>query len=262
MTAPDAEEYDLQLVDTNPDPILDLCTTRPICPTCSFHFKYFCYNCYSLNPCIEKLLPKVNLPLNLFVFKHFQELVGKSTVIHAKILAPDQTSIFSYPDQIPQSIDPSTCLLLYPSKDAKTVYELAEENSLSKFTTLIVIDGTWKQARGITSTESRPEHLSKHNVDTKLFLQKTQKVTLANNKATKFWRYQQLSASYLSTIEAIYFFFKEFLSVSPPPSSSPKTNIDDLLFFFKYFYNIVQKNYNENPNKIFTTRHSKNYIQK
>lgn len=38
------------------------------------------------------------MPLSLAVVKHAQEIDGKSTAIHGKILAPESVEMFTYPD--------------------------------------------------------------------------------------------------------------------------------------------------------------------
>lgn len=56
-----------------------------------------------------------------------------------------------------------------------------------------------------------------------------------NGNETKFWRHQKRSPkNYLSTIEAIYFFFKEFHNLFF--TNRYESEYDDLLFLFKYMY--------------------------
>ncbi|OLY80530.1 DTW domain-containing protein 1 [Smittium mucronatum] len=253
----EAVEYDLEAIETYPERVLTPDIGREKCQGCQKLCKFYCYECYVAMPSIRDLIPKIELPLHLFVIKHFQELNGKSTAIHAKILANDSTTIHSYPSEDWLDIDASTCLLLYPGKDAVTMESLVENKTLDKYKNIIVIDGTWKQARGMLSPQMRQEHLIKHNKTIKDLLLNAQKVSIKPRK-TKFWRHQTMGESHLATIEAIYFLYKEYTEAS---KNAKNDNIDDLMFFFKYYYNVVQKNYIENRDKKYTTKHSTDYIK-
>ncbi|PVU89048.1 hypothetical protein BB561_005588 [Smittium simulii] len=254
-SAPAGVDYNLELVETSPAQILDTCIRQP-CPNCKSQIKYFCYNCYFICPEISEHIPTINLPLKLHVFKHHQELSGKSTAIHAKILAGNTTCIINYPSEEGVSLDPAKCLLLYPGADAKTMQELQEEGKLAEYTDIIVIDGTWKQARGMICDESRPEHLAKHSLSQKNILHKAQKVTI-QPRNTKFWRYQNMGPTHLATIEAIYFLYLEYQMATHKDIQ----NVDDLLFFYKYFYHLIQNRYASNSGMVYTSRHQKDYIK-
>jgi hypothetical protein len=81
-------------------------------------------------------------------------------------------------------------VLLYPTKDSKLLSEIDP----STFDTLAVIDGTWRQAKGMAR---------------KFGTMGFRHVKIASRE-TLFWRYQNLDRTYLATIEAIYFFFREY----------------------------------------------------
>ena len=73
-------------------------TGRFICERCKRSRKFYCYTCgTNVN---EHAVPKVNLPFKIDIIKHKQEVDGKSTSCHAKMLANDDVRIFEYPEVI------------------------------------------------------------------------------------------------------------------------------------------------------------------
>lgn len=71
---------------------------RVPCPKCSKSRKYFCYTCYVPVQYLDSRLPKVQLPVQIDIIKHQREIDGKSTAIHAAILAPENVNMYTYPD--------------------------------------------------------------------------------------------------------------------------------------------------------------------
>lgn len=71
---------------------------RMACPECSKSRKFFCYNCCVPVKGMEHRFPKVQLPVQIDIIKHKQEIDGKSTAIHAAILASDNVNIYTYPE--------------------------------------------------------------------------------------------------------------------------------------------------------------------
>ena len=132
------------------------------------------------------------------------------------------------------------CVLLYPSEDAIPVDCIP-----STITTLVVIDGTWSQAKTMC----------------RILSTKTKCITL-NSYSTKFWRFQNLSDEYLSTIEAIYYFFKEYHEKFV--ANEYANEYDDLLYYFQVKYGIIQEHYRKNASISFTKRHrlGNDYIQR
>lgn len=47
----------------------------------------------------------LQLPIKIDIIKHKRELDGKSTAIHAAILAPDDVSIYTFPNIPDYSVD-------------------------------------------------------------------------------------------------------------------------------------------------------------
>ncbi|KAJ3382245.1 DTW domain-containing protein 1, partial [Lobulomyces angularis] len=200
---------------------------------------------------INHIPPKVTLPIELIIYRHPQELSSKTTTTHIKILAPQQTKIILhnfYLHGLPSNlndnqkesgeevisnvefIDVDRTLLLYPTENSKDLSEI-DRNSFDK---LIVIDGTWNQSKTMAKVLS-----------SKGFRQ----VRIKTEK-TLFWRYQSLSENYLATVEAVYYFFKDF-----DTTYNKKVNedyiydgkFDNLLFYFKMQYDLIQNEYKSNP---------------
>jgi hypothetical protein len=80
------------------------------------------------------------------------------------------------------------------------------------------------------------------------------------NYSTQFWRYQSLDMYHLSTIEAIYYFYKEFIEKS---RGKYEGEVDLLLFYFYLKYECIQAYYKERPELKFCKKKldSETYIQ-
>jgi DTW domain-containing protein YfiP len=177
----------------------------------------------------------VILPKKLILFKHPRELDGKSTAIHAKLVSPDDVSfiVSDCTDLTQTNLDSDRTLLLFPSEQAQDVKNV-EFNS---FDQVIVVDGTWRQAKTMT----------------RLLSKKFTRHVKIQNHSTLFWRYQKFSMDYLATIEAIYWFYRELLSCA---SITQEYNgqVDNLLYYFKAQYETVQEHYKNHPELVFTRK--------
>lgn len=114
---------------------------------------------------------------------------------------------------------------------------------------MIVIDGTWRQAKRIVRETPQLEKIQKVSIEPRL---------------TYFWRFQELSPNYLSTIEAIYYLYLEYAEAYElGEKGSYDGRYDDLMFYYKYFYDLIQYSYTKGmlKDKKFTTRHKANYIK-
>jgi DTW domain-containing protein YfiP len=111
-----------------------------------------------------------------------------------------------------------------------------------------VVDGTWRQASSLTKFTEE--------------LKNIRKVTIKPQK-TLFWRYQDKSENHLATIEALYYFLKEYHeSYESSNDNSYDGRYDDLLWYYKYFYEFIQATYRDDKNKKhFTSRHRQGYIK-
>ncbi|GFR85617.1 DTW domain-containing protein 1 [Elysia marginata] len=95
------------------------------------------------------------------------------------------------------------------------------------FEKVVLIDSTWNQTRNIASDER---------------LKSLTKVELKSQN-TNFWRRQEgIPKSYLSTIEAIYYFVRDVHTIFLETEYA--NEYDNLLFFFCFMYNKIQSSKN------------------
>jgi DTW domain-containing protein YfiP len=192
------------------------------------------------------VVPKVKLPLDLLVVKHGKELEGKSTAVHVKLLCPEQATLTIYDPKLPETIeelsklDSDEAVVLFPDETSKSI----AETDWSGVKRLIVIDGTWRQAKAMIQAPGL-RHL-------------VRRVRLNENNRTLFWRYQEIGPHCLSTIEAIHRFYQEFQA----DRGKVEGSLDNLLFFFSFFYNLIQDDYANNPDRRYTRKHREDYISK
>ena len=65
------------------------------------------------------------------------------------------------------------------------------------------------------------------------------KVVISTEK-TIFWRHQQKSETNLATIEAMYFFLRDYVKAT---KGDYNAEYDDILYFYAYNYAVVQNEY-------------------
>lgn len=228
--------------------------SRTRCDSCQRSISLYCGHCIRWAPNIENLISisssssslsipiaffkgeKLSLPIPLVIIKDKRELENKSTSIHASLLA-QPVSIIDYDHNLTNSsindnFDDES-VLLFPSKESKDINQIDIGKNIKR---IIILDGTWKQAKAL-------------NNHPKLAL--IRRVKLSMEHKTLFWRYQSLGEHYLSTIEAIYWCYWEL----------GYRNLENLLYLFKMQYNLIQRNYIDNPDKTFTSKHRSNYIK-
>ncbi|XP_033732980.1 DTW domain-containing protein 1-like isoform X1 [Pecten maximus] len=107
---------------------LDEMDGRMSCPKCGKSRKYYCYTCYVPVLGIEDKIPKVKLPFKIDIIKHPSECDGKSTSGHARVIAPDDVTIYTYPC-IPDYPDQERVVLLFPGAESINMAALAEKYS-------------------------------------------------------------------------------------------------------------------------------------
>lgn len=147
--------------------------------------------------------------------------------------------------------DPSAYVILFPDESALELKDLPSEE-YSKIRNVIVIDGTWSQAAAINRTDPYC---------------KLRRIKINPNLRTVFWRYQDLGEHCLSTIEAIYYFMREFQEARDNDTDKTDAAVydgrfDNLLYFFSFFYHLIQKSYISNPERKYTSRHRSDYIKR
>ncbi|XP_012143570.2 tRNA-uridine aminocarboxypropyltransferase 1 [Megachile rotundata] len=254
--------------------ILDTIEGRKICERCYRSRKFFCYSCY-LPVISEKYFPRIKLPIKIDIIKHAREIDGKSTAIHAVILAPEDVRIFTYPD-FPEIEDKEKTVLIFPSQfgmsvDSLFMKEIKKDDKVIvkqirntiPITRAIFIDSTWHQTKAIYKDQR---------------LRDLQCVIL-KSRISQFWRHQKKSPRwYLATIEAIHQFLvelhtcaygilpeyadinnagKEIINEVNSMNDTTQCHInelskldqrykgqyDDLLYFFKYMYEKIHTMY-------------------
>ncbi|XP_071804032.1 tRNA-uridine aminocarboxypropyltransferase 1-like [Asterias amurensis] len=126
MNVKGASPFDGMLID--PHGPLDKVTTRTNCPECGSSRKYFCYTCYLPMPGVTGVYNTVELPLMVDIIKHPAEVDGKSTAVHARLLAPDHVTIYTYPN-IPHFENKEKVLLVFPCKDAVSLEDLSKSRT-------------------------------------------------------------------------------------------------------------------------------------
>jgi len=222
----------LDIADTS---VLEKSRERQNCATCNRSRKFFCYSCCRALPSIESSTPRLTLPIRVEVVKHHAEVDGKSTAVHAAIIAPSSVKIHTYPD-IPE-YDPCDTILVFPGKDSRSLEHILETFSgegseLKKgsrtfpFSTVVFVDSTWNQCHGICQ-DARLLALPRVELEP---------------RPTMFWRHQKgKPREYLATIEAIYYFMVDYHKViSEKPYNG---EYDNLLFFFKFMYEKIHQLY-------------------
>ncbi|XP_061670003.1 tRNA-uridine aminocarboxypropyltransferase 1 [Syngnathoides biaculeatus] len=239
---------------------------RSKCAKCGGSRMFFCYTCCLLVDISLQEIPVVKLPVKIDIIKHPNETDGKSTAVHAKILAPSDTTIYTYPC-IPD-YDQDEVVLVFPGPGAVTVRDMMQrlhertdsrshgprlrrrklehvpdvahategngsgapdptKSSGSRAHPLqrvVFIDSTWNQTNKISTDEK---------------LQDLLQVELRTRK-TCFWRSQKGKPdTYLATIEAIYYFLKDFHEQCLAQEYTGE--YDNLLFFYSYLHSVVNK---------------------
>lgn len=231
---------------------------------------FFCYTCCSLVGVCQQEIPSIKLPVKIDIIKHPNETDGKSTAIHAKILAPADVTIYTYPC-IPE-FQKDKVVLVFPGPGSVTMQDMiqrlrlradggshgspdephpkrprredspaathvardqrsgapaepeASESRVSPPERVVFIDSTWNQTNKIITDER---------------LQALLQVELKTRR-TCFWRHQKgKPETYLATIEAIYYFLKDFHEQCLEQEYSGE--YDNLLFFYSYLHSLITK---------------------
>jgi DTW domain-containing protein YfiP len=188
-------------------------------------------------PLAEYPPPPVTLPIALEIVHHPVEKKSKSTAVHACVLCPSQTRMWEFPDF--PTFDPAETLCLFPSPDAKNLTEI----DLTKFKRAVVIDCTWTQTFPIRTVPR---------------IMPLTKVKLTNHKSL-FWRFKRESCEFLSTIEAIYFFFKEYTMAANGGRYAGE--VDNLLWYYVFQYENIQVIFERDKEKIASKRWAPDYVR-
>eukprot|EP01133_Synstelium_polycarpum_P001129 gene1129-1291_t len=205
---------------------------RTKCPQCNKKRKYFCYDCY-IPFGDPALAPKIDLPIKCDILHYPTELLSKSTAIHSKVIAKEDVTIYEFPDVPDYNVEET--VLLFPSNES----EFVRESDLSGVKRVVFIDSQWNTANRILR-DPRVSKLRCIKIDM---------------KKTLFWRYQKHGDAFLATIEAIYYFFREYhLRVT----GNYAGEYDNLLYYYALFYNLIQHTYKEGDKNFWR---KENYIK-
>uniref|UniRef100_A0A182JPD7 tRNA-uridine aminocarboxypropyltransferase 1 n=1 Tax=Anopheles christyi TaxID=43041 RepID=A0A182JPD7_9DIPT len=214
---------------------------RSSCPACGKSRKFFCYTCYVPLAEIASRVPRISLPVKIDVIKHRNEIDGKSTAVHAAILAPDDVKIYTYPN-IPDYREEAGVVLIFPTPTGLTVaslfsgetYQMKENYGLPKgyhMGTLLrfrlndIVD-THLQHRETTDSSGAVEcDGESFPVKRAVFIDSTWsqcrgiykderlsslRTVVIQNRISQFWRHQRNSPRwFLATVEAIHQFVLE-----------------------------------------------------
>ncbi|KYN03632.1 PREDICTED: DTW domain-containing protein 1 [Cyphomyrmex costatus] len=284
-----------KIIDENPFCNLKINDTRELklvesrrkCDLCQKSRKFFCYTCYQ--PVLScRYYPRVKLPIKIDIIKHPREIPGKSTAIHAAIIAPADVKIYIYPD-FPEIPNKEETVLVFPSKDnAKNisvkdlfVRKEGKNDALGEKTETvwpikraIFIDSTWHQTKSIYKDQRLREL----------------RCVILKSRISQFWRHQKDSPRwYLATIESIHQFLvelhtcalgvdedygetiKKYLDLNDIIKNTCYTDsthqysvingeelmqryngqYDNLLYFFKYMFEHIHSIYNHNELKAY-----------
>ncbi|NWH76000.1 DTWD1 protein, partial [Piaya cayana] len=240
---------------------------RSKCPRCSSSRMFYCYTCFvPVETVPTKEIPTVKLPLKIDIIKHPNETDGKSTAVHAKLLAPDDVTIYKYPCIPEYEENRHEIALIFPGPNSVSVKDIPsylqkytkkgicgsdddcsrepflkkakiepkdEKNLNDRISSnrsegtglrkIIFIDSTWNQTNKIITDER---------------LQGLLQIELKARK-TCFWRHQKGKPdTYLSTIEAIYYFLVDYHR--EVLKENYKGQYDNLLFFFSFMYTLIK----------------------
>uniref|UniRef100_A0A7I4Y552 tRNA-uridine aminocarboxypropyltransferase 1 n=2 Tax=Haemonchus contortus TaxID=6289 RepID=A0A7I4Y552_HAECO len=203
--------------------------TKSKCLGCGKRRMYFCYDCRILLPGVFS--PHVKLPCDVDIIKHPMEKNGKSSAIHCKIVAPEQTRIFDVPDVYDYGAEDLSnathrTVLVFPSPSAMSINEFVQTVGLIK--RFVVLDCTWFQ---VNMMQKIPQ------------IQSLPCVSLTNYR-TAFWRPQHNVDDHgLATIEAIYYAEREYQEqLTGRPYAG---EFDDLLYWFFHTRQYVDKRQEE-----------------
>ncbi|NXA33171.1 DTWD1 protein, partial [Eudromia elegans] len=240
---------------------------RSKCPRCGSSRMFYCYTCFvPVETVPTEEIPVVKLPLKIDIIKHPNETDGKSTAVHAKLLAPDDVTIYKYPCIPEYKEKRHETALIFPGPNSISVKDIAlhlqkyakksvcyndddcsrepilkqakiepeEEKDLkegissnrsecTKLKKIVFIDSTWNQTNKIITDER---------------LQGLLQIELKTRK-TCFWRHQKGKPdTYLSTIEAIYYFLVDYHQEIL--KENYKGQYDNMLFFFTFMYTLIK----------------------
>ncbi|XP_068954121.1 tRNA-uridine aminocarboxypropyltransferase 1 [Petaurus breviceps papuanus] len=238
---------------------------RAKCLKCGGSRMFYCYTCYvPVETVPVEQIPVVKLPLKIDIIKHPHETDGKSTAAHAKLLAPEDVNLYTYPCIPEYEERKHEIALVFPGPNSisvedisfhlhkhipsNTLYNSKNDSSdkLPKKRQKMEVeengdaedgsrrDGTLlKKVVFIDSTWNQT-----HKIIADERLQGLLQVELKTRK-TCFWRHQKGKPdTFLSTIEAIYYFLVDYHTAIL--KEKYKGQYDNLMFFYSFMYQLIK----------------------
>ena len=193
---------------------------RTRCPKCHAKRKYFCYDCFVPLLADPALTPHIELPIICDVIHYATEAQSKSTAVHAKVVAFESVRVHPFPSDTLHEWDPEDTVVLFPSDDAVSVKDL----DFNKVKHVVFVESQWHTAKRILGSPqvSKLRHVKIENYE------------------TRFWRWQNVGNEGLATIEAIYYFYREFITAT---NGSYHGEVDNLMYYFSFYYELLQDVY-------------------
>ncbi|XP_041031239.1 tRNA-uridine aminocarboxypropyltransferase 1 [Carcharodon carcharias] len=103
---------------------------RSKCPKCQSSRMFYCYSCCLLVDGVNSdEIPQVKLPLKIDIIKHPNETDGKSTAVHAKLLARDDVNIYTYPCMPDNEEEKHEVVVVFPGPKSISLEDLPKHLS-------------------------------------------------------------------------------------------------------------------------------------
>ncbi|XP_001380508.1 tRNA-uridine aminocarboxypropyltransferase 1 [Monodelphis domestica] len=262
---------------TSEDPLQNLCLAsqevlqkaqqsgRAKCLKCGGSRMFYCYTCYVPVETVPiEQIPVVKLPLKIDIIKHPHETDGKSTAAHAKLLAPEDVNLYTYPCIPEYEERKHEIVLVFPGPDSVSVEDISLY--LHKHIPSNALDSSkndrsdnlpnkrqkveGEEDRDVGDINRKDDSLLKkvifidstwnqtHKIIADERLQGLLQVELKTRK-TCFWRHQKGKPdTFLSTIEAIYYFLVDYHTAVL--KEQYKGQYDNLLFFYSFMYQLIK----------------------
>ncbi|XP_020370763.1 tRNA-uridine aminocarboxypropyltransferase 1 [Rhincodon typus] len=253
---------------------------RSKCPKCLSSRMFYCYSCCLLVDGVNSdEIPQVKLPLKIDIIKHPNETDGKSTAVHAKLLARDDVNIYTYPCMPDNEEEKHEVVVVFPGPKSVSFEDLPKHLSklANEKSALLKHSSKNVRSRDESITLEEPEHKrakydhkdqgsseerdfgqaktkisplkrvifidSTWNQTNKIItderLQELLHVELRTRK-TCFWRCQKGKPdTYLATIEAIYYFLVDYHQLLL--NENYNGEYDNLLFFYSFMYRLINR---------------------
>lgn len=119
----------------------------------------YCEQChYPQNTCVCAHIKSISIPLNVIIIQHPKEAThAKNTARLVTMCIPSACIVLSNDDDAMHTLAQYSCkqttALIYPSESSIALEDLSRTQK-QQYKTLILIDGSWKQAFGIVKRSS------------------------------------------------------------------------------------------------------------